>query len=291
MSRKAIALGTFDGLHIGHTAVLNRIKNKNFSSVALTFEIPPKAVGEEKSSLLMTPEDKAEMLRKQGIEPEIMDFLTVKDISPIDFLKFVKEKYDPVLIASGFNFRFGRNAAGSCGLLKAFCDEQKIEYYCADAVMLNGKTVSSTRIRDMISRGNIKSATEMLGRYFSFETPIIHGDQRGRTIGFPTINQAYPEILVSPRFGVYASITEIEGKSYRSVTNIGIRPTYETDYIISETHIFDYNADAYEKQARVYLTDFIRDEVRFNSLEELKNAIERDKNVAQNVSDLTDMLQ
>lgn len=276
MKKYAIALGTFDGLHLGHMAVLKNICNNGYSPLALTFDTPPRMQYVNKRGLIFTKEDKYALFDSMGIQAFSLEFDKVKNLSPLDFLIQLIEEYHPSLIASGFNFRFGRGAVGDDVLLNAFCKEKGIEYIAEPPVMEQGLPISSTRIRNAVSSGEVVLAKKMLGRYFSFKNTVIHGDRRGRTIGFPTMNQAYPTELVAPRFGVYASLTEIDGKCYRSVTNIGKRPTFETDYIISETHLFNYNFDAYGKKARVYLTQFIRDEVKFNGIDELKKAIAED---------------
>ncbi|MEE1025974.1 MAG: riboflavin biosynthesis protein RibF [Acutalibacteraceae bacterium] len=278
MSKIAIALGTFDGIHLGHTAVLN--KTVGFKKIALTFNTPPKGGN---TNLLMTPEEKNKSLEIMGIKPIVLDFKEVKNLSPLEFLNNVKEKYNPSVIASGFNFHFGKNAEGNTDILLDFCNKNGIEYRLSNAVMFENAPISSTRIRQAVAKGDVLSAFQMLGRYFSFETQVTHGEKRGRTIGFPTINQPYPKELVVPRFGVYASMVQIDGKVYPAVTDIGIRPTFETDYIISETNIMDYNGDAYEKSARISLVGFLRDETKFGSLNELKSAIAKDKEKASKI--------
>lgn len=276
MKKYAIALGTFDGLHLGHMAVLRNIQKEGYSPLILTFDTPPKMRDANKYGLILTIEDKYNLFSSMEIEAVSLDFESVKNLSPLEFLNQLVEKYHPSLIASGFNFRFGRGAAGDDNLLNAFCIENGIKYIAESPVMEGDLPISSTRIRNAISNGEVDLASKMLGRHFSFTSTVIYGDQRGRKIGYPTMNQAYPLELVAPRFGVYASITEIDGKRYKSITNIGKRPTFETDYIISETHLFEYNFNAYGKNARVFLTKFIRDEVKFSGIDELKKAIAED---------------
>lgn len=277
MPEYALALGTFDGLHSGHMAVLENIIKNGFTPIVLTFDIPPKSG--KNPNLIMDVSEKIERLKELGIKSEIMRFNDVKDMPPEEFLSFIQEKYSPKIIATGYNFRFGRGAKGDTEMLRNFCKAKGIKYICTNAVLREGKPVSSTRIRNLISDGKVKKASEMLGRYFSFSGRVGHGDERGRTMGFPTINVPYPESLVIPKFGVYASVTETEynGEFFKSVTNIGIRPTFETDFVISETNIVDFDKDVYGKKVRIYLVDFIREEIRFNSLEGLKKAIASDK--------------
>lgn len=281
MPEYSVALGTFDGLHLGHKAVLESILKNGLTPVALTFDLPPKY--EAKNNLLMTPDNKIQALEELGIKAEVLDFNKVKDITPNDFLAFIKEEFSPKIIATGYNFRFGKGASGTTEDILNFCKANKMEYVCADAVSAEGEPVSSTRIRALVKEGKIKSANLMLGYNFSFSGEIVHGDERGRTMGFPTLNIPYPKELVVPRFGVYASLTEIDGKIYKSVTDIGVRPTFKTDYVISETNIMNFHGDVYGKSAKIHLVDFIRGEVKFSGIDELKAAISADKTTADKI--------
>lgn len=281
MPEYSVALGTFDGLHLGHKAVLNAIVKNGLKPIALTFDFPPKL--NSKENLLMPLEDKIKGLAGLGITAEVMDFEKVRNIPYEEFLTFVKNKFSPKIIATGYDFRFGKDALGGTDHIFEFCKKNGIQYFCADAVCVDSKPVSSTQIRSFIGNGEIKTANKMLGNYFSFCGEVSHGDERGRVIGFPTLNIPYPTELVTPKFGVYASLTEIDGKLYKSVTDIGVRPTFKTDFVISETNIIDYSGDAYEKTARIYLVDFIRGETRFNGLDELKKAISTDKKTAAKI--------
>ena len=277
----AVALGTFDGLHLGHKAVLQNILNKGCTPLVLTFNLPPKI--NQKTNLIMLPDDKIKALTNLGIKVEVLDFNKVKDISDTQFLSFVKKEFSPKIIATGYDFRFGKGALGTTETLADFCKETGIEYICTNAVLSKDIPVSSTQIRDFIKNGDIKSANEMLGRYFSFSGDVAHGDERGRVIGFPTINIPYPTSLAIPKFGVYASLTEIDGKLYNSVTDIGVRPTFKTDFVISETNIINFSGEVYGKNAKIHLVDFIRPETKFNGLEELKSAITNDKKSAEEI--------
>ncbi|MBQ7107896.1 MAG: riboflavin biosynthesis protein RibF [Clostridia bacterium] len=277
MSEYSVALGTFDGLHLGHMAVLGSILNGDTTPLALTFNFPPKFSVAE--NLLITPKNKISRLKALGISAEILDFQKIKNLSPNEFLSFIYTKYSPKIITTGYNFRFGRGAEGTAQTIAEFCSNNNIEYRCTDAVLVNGEVVSSSKIRTLIASGDLKSANQMLGARFSFSGEVLHGDRRGRVIGFPTLNIPYPVELVTPKFGVYASLTEIDGKIYKSVTDIGVRPTFKTDYVISETNILNFDGEAYGKRATVYLVEFIRQEKLFGGLDELKSAIEQDKKI------------
>ena len=275
--KRAIALGTFDGVHKGHRAVLNL--PDDMKKTAVVFPLPPKAVLSGEPRAIMTERDKFEALKKIGIDEIFpLDFDKVKDMPPEFFLEFLKEKFSPDLISCGFNYHFGKNAAGNTELLRDFCRCNGIELNCHGAVSENGEPVSSTRIREYLKKGEIERANKLLTFPFSFTAEVISGDRRGRTIGFPTVNQRYPSELIPLKFGVYKTKIVLDGAEYEGITNIGIRPTFKTDYIISETYIIGFSGDLYGKSVTIQPLEFVRGEVKFSSVEELKRQIEADIN-------------
>lgn len=269
----SIALGMFDGVHLGHQAVLKNATNSDFKSVAITFSSLPFKTG----GWLMTKEQKETELKKQGIDEVVfLDFCEVCEMDPDEFMTYIEEKYDVKKICCGFNYRFGRRAAGDTAFLENYCNEKGIEFSLCDKISYGGKTVSSSYIRSLISDGKISRATALLSRPFSFKAKVSHGDQRGRAIGFPTTNQVYPEGLATPKFGVYKTKVLIEGKEYLGITNIGLRPTFRNDFVSAETFIKDFSGDCYGKEIELFLLEFIRPEKKFDSVEELKAAISDD---------------
>lgn len=280
LNNVAIALGTFDGMHLGHLPVLKNATLSGFTPVVVTFGNPPKSfLKQTNPELLLGSSSKQKMFREMGFKRvETLEFEQVKNILPEEFLQNMLEKYHPKLISCGFNYRFGKNAGGDALLLSDFCSKNGIRCVTVEPVSIDGTVVSSSRIREYIKTGKPEQAAKMLGRPFFFEQSVVNGDRRGRTIGFPTINQVYDPEMVVPKFGVYATHTELQGQRYLSVTNVGIRPTYRLDYVLAETHILGYDGDAYGQEAKIEFDGFIREETKFSSITELKNAIERDKN-------------
>lgn len=273
--KRAIALGTFDGVHKGHRAVLRL--PEDMKKTAVIFAQPPKALLSGKPRSIMTARDKCAALKKIGIDDIFtLDFNKIKDMSAEDFLIFLKEKFSPDLISCGFNYHFGKNAAGNTQMLGDFCRKNDIEFNCHGSVCEGGEPVSSTRIREYLKNGKIEAANELLTFPFSFTAEVISGDRRGRTIGFPTVNQKYPSELIPLKFGVYKSKIIADGSEYEGITNIGIRPTFKTDYIISETYIIGFSGDLYGKSITTVPTRFVRGEVKFSSVDELKRQIEAD---------------
>lgn len=275
--KNAIALGTFDGVHIGHRAVLDL--PSDCKKIAVVFKRPPKSEIMEDKECLMTYEEKCRVMKKIGID-EIypLEFEAVKDIEPIEFLNFLITEFSPSVISCGFNYRFGKSAVGNCEMLRSFCNENGIAFRCCPPVKSGETVVSSTEIRMLLKSGKISEANALLTEGFSFTGEVIYGDQRGRTIGFPTINQKYPNGITPLKFGVYKTLVCFDGCEYNGITNIGVRPTFLSDYIISETYIINFSGNLYGKNVTIKPLSFLRGEVKFSCLEDLQNQIIADIN-------------
>lgn len=273
--KTALALGTFDGVHPGHRAVLDL--PDGYKKIAVVFSVPPKSVISGEPLAIMTSEDKTKALKRIGMDKVCsLEFRDVRDMTPEDFLLFLKKRFSPLFISCGFNYRFGKNAEGDTALLRDFCLKNKIELKVNEPVMKNGVAVSSTEIRELLKNGEIQKANALLAEPFSFSASVIRGDERGRTLGFPTANQKYPKSLIPVKFGVYKTAVIIGEKKYNGITDIGIRPTFRTDYIISETFIKDFRGNLYGRKITVQLLEFLRGEKKFSSAEELKRQIQSD---------------
>lgn len=273
--KTAVALGTFDGLHSGHRAVLEY--PTSYSLTVITFDIPPKSVIFNKNDLIMAKADREKALYELGAKRVVfLDFNKVKDTSAEDFLDYIYKEFSPRLILCGYDFRFGKDALGNTTLIENFCKEKDILFSQKSPVLYKEKPISSTLIRNLIAHGNIEEANSLMYKNFRFTSAVVDGDKRGRTLGFPTVNQVFPKNFIKPKFGVYASRVLIDGKEYNAVTNIGIRPTYKTDGISCETHIFRFNKEIYGKEITLNLIKFIREEIKFKDTFSLINAINND---------------
>ncbi len=269
-TKYALALGMFDGVHMGHKAVLSGAVNSPYKSVAVTFSSIPFKTG----GFIMTAEDKERKLKEYGIDEVLMlDFFEIKDLSPADFLDYLSKKYNLGKICCGFNYRFGKKAAGDTVFLADWCKSRGVEFFECPEVTYDGETVSSTYIKALIAQGETEKAATLLGESFYFTAHVVGGDKRGRTLGFPTANQFYPENIVKPKNGVYQTVVTIDGIKYDGVTNIGLRPTYITDYISAETFILDYSSDCYDKEVKTELVKYLREEKKFQNRQELISAI------------------
>lgn len=274
-----IALGTFDGLHTGHKKVLTASEGEFDKKIALMFKThPQKIICGKTPGELITPSKRERLLNSWGLTPEYIDFESISELSPSDFAeKILINKYGATALCCGFNYRFGKNAVGDAELLKEICIENGITLTVCDEVDFDGLPISSTRIREALRSGDIRLANKMLGRYFSYDFEVVHGDARGRILGSPTINQFFTEDFTVPQYGVYASFAIIDGEKYAAVTNIGVRPTIGNSEKRSETNIIGYDGDLYGKHTEVCLVEKLRDEMNFSSLEELGKQISLDR--------------
>ena len=279
-----VALGTFDGLHMGHKAVITAEKSQYERKIALMFIQHPQSKNGEAPCRLITPQQEREILFSWGVEPVYLDFTEISDMSPTEFVDTILvDKLNAKSIACGFNYRFGKGAEGDVNTLMTLCAEREIKLTVVDKIEYNDEPVSSTRIREAVRTGDMKAARDMLGRYFSYDFEVLHGDERGRVLGSPTINQFFTHDFQVPEFGVYASFTDVDGEIYPSVTNVGVRPTIGNSEKRSETNIIGYNGDLYGQYPRVFLVEKIRGEKAFGSLDELRESIFADREKALNI--------
>lgn len=277
----AVALGYFDGLHKGHRNVITLTaaqKANGLTPICLTFSKSPKSVltGTPQNAL-MTRQDKIKTLADLGIERVYeADFEKMKNMSAYCFAKeILLDTLRAKKLFCGFNYRYGINGEGDVNSLRAFCEQNDVELTVISPQQSEGEVVSSTLIRELISNGNIKRANELLCGRFGFCSVIEHGKRLGRELGTPTINQPLCSDLVVPKFGVYASIVTLEnGDTYCGVTNIGIKPTVGGTTELCETWMPNYTGEEiYGQNADIRLIEFIREEKKFSSIEELKHTI------------------
>ena len=276
--KNAVALGTFDGVHIGHRDVLSLPDDTR--KVAITFSVPPKAVLTNNCELIVSHERKCDILKRLGIDEILtLEFGEVRMTGAVEFLDFIREKYAPDIISCGFNYNFGKNGEGNTEILKEYCKKYGLTFKCSNPVKIGEEVVSSTYIRNLLKSGELQKANSLLTEPFSFEGKVIEGHKRGRTIGFPTVNQKYPENRVKLKFGVYKTKVKFGNEEYEGITDIGIRPTFHSDYVISETFIKNFSGNLYGEKIEIIPMEFLREEIKFSSLEELKEQINKDLNI------------
>lgn len=280
----SLALGYFDGVHLGHKAVIKSAveyaRKHGTKSAVITFKDHPCCYfyGVCPKYILLR-EERRKQIEKIGIDYLYeLDFSKISTLSAQDYLENILIKnFSPISISTGFNHYFGAQKSGSTEFLTQMSNKYNYIYFKIDEKKLNGETISSTAIRNLLADGNIAKANLMLGYNFSIEGTVIKGQQLGRQIGFRTANITYPPELITVPFGAYSVKVILQGQVYNGVTNIGIRPTVSTSNQCSvETHIIDFNKDIYGEKIRVEFTNMLRPEKKFNSLDELKKQIKYD---------------
>lgn len=273
----SVALGFFDGVHRGHQnvlcAALHAAEKEDLTPGVFTFTLDSqKPKSKQRSGRLISPEGQLQKLEELGFaycwRPSFAQFY---QLTPIQFVKqILQDTMQAKHVFCGENYHFGANASGDAQLLVALCGLFDIKAEIVPTCLENGAPVSSTRIRAAIQNGDMESANEMLGYPWQFRETVVLGNQLGRTMNYPTINQIFPSELILPKLGVYISATEIEGKLLPSITNIGYKPTVGgVTTPLAETHILDYSGDLYGKEITVSLYRYLRGEKKFDSIQHL----------------------
>lgn len=281
-----VALGCFDGVHLGHTAVIKKAREMadslGCSCTVWTFDQPPKNYFLRHAVPLITDsKQKSVLISRLGVDKFISVPFTKKtaSISAEDFFQEILIKRLQVKhIVCGFNYSFGQNGRGNVELLRHFCEESGIGISVISPVSVDGITVSSSAIRDALTSGQTELATKLLGRHYSLKTVVISGQRLARRLGFPTVNQEFSSQMLIPKYGVYATRVTVEGrkKVFYGITNVGVRPTVGGKSLFAETNIFDFSDDLYGRWVKVEFLHFIRDEKKFNGIDALAAQVNED---------------
>lgn len=285
-----VTLGNFDGVHLGHQSIFHKIRHRAHerggTSVVFTFEPHPlKVITPGKSPrLLNTPARREQLIEAAGIDVLILAEFTPSfaGMDPALFVeKILWEKVRPVEIHVGPDYAFGKGRKGTIPLLEELGMKLGFTVTVEEPFIVDGQVVSSTRVRDCLNRGDMAGAFRLLGRYYSIEGEVIGGAGRGHSLGFPTANIRTPNEL-TPKDGVYAVFVEVEGQWwYDGAANIGTNPTFGNGGMNYEVHIFDFHEDIYRKQVRIHFVECIRDERKFETVDQLVNQIEIDVKTAR----------
>ena len=277
-----LALGFFDGVHIGHGGLLRRTRETadrlGVPAAALTFDTHPDTlVSGHSVPLLNTPEDRAALMREYYGIDEVLTLHFDRETMTQPWQRFAEEtllgRYHAVHLICGHDFRFGDRGAGNPEKLAGFCAQRGIGFDRIDVIELDGAPVSSTRIRALLEAGDMAEAVRCLGHPHVLTGPVVSGRHLGRTIGIPTANLALPPQLLCPRHGVYAALACFDGRRLPAVVNIGSRPTVGGTHVTVEPWILDFDGDLYGRTLRLEFYTFLRPERKFDSLDELRAAI------------------
>ncbi|WIV10906.1 bifunctional riboflavin kinase/FAD synthetase [Proteiniborus sp. MB09-C3] len=281
----AVALGNFDGLHLGHQYLIEEMKKKanekGLTKSVFTFNNDSlvQFKTNKTNNILTSNEQKVLLFESIGIELlYLVDFTEdLMHMSPYEFVRnILVEKLRTKLVVIGFDHRFGYKAQGDGEFLIKAGNEFGFEVMIIESITKNNKIISSSYIRKLIRDGLIKEANTLLGRPFAICGTIVKGKGRGKGLGFATANLKMDTDYQIPKFGVYKSFTYIDGKEYLSITNIGSNPTFNDVGFSIETHIIDFDENIYDKKIEIQLVDFIRKEKKFSSKDELKKQVMKD---------------
>ncbi|MDE0561183.1 bifunctional riboflavin kinase/FAD synthetase [Algoriphagus sp. NF] len=287
-----VTSGTFDGVHLGHQKILQRIreiaKSIKGETILLTFWPHPRLVlypKEHNLRLLSTFEEKAKLLRQFGID-HLISIPFTKEFSQLTSQEFIQrilvDKIRTKKLVIGYDHRFGKNREGSFEYLQQHSGEFGFDLEEISRQDVDEIGVSSTKIRNALESGDIITANNFLGRPYELNGLVIKGQQIGRSIGFPTANVHIPNSYkLIPKDGVYAVEASVNGSLYKAMLNIGNRPTVDGSSKSVETHLFDFQGDLYDKQITIYLRDYLREEQKFESLEALKSQLMIDQQRAK----------
>ena len=286
-----VTIGTFDGVHIGHKAILKRLVNTakadGLESVLLTFFPHPRMVVQSVSDLRLinTIDEKKELLKKEGLNSLVIHPFT-KEFSRLTAKEYVRDILVNELAAKkiiiGYDHRFGRNRTADINDLRAFGKKFGFKVEEISAQELDEVAVSSTKIRRALGKGDIATANDYLGYPYFLTGNVVKGRKIGRTINFPTANIYIEEkYKLIPKIGIYITRTSIDNKTYYGITSIGTNPTVNGESKTIETHILDFQGDLYGKRLEIAFLKYIRAEEKFDSVQELQTAIEQDEAYAR----------
>ena len=286
-----LTVGVFDGVHIGHQRLLTHLRDearkKGWLSGVVTFSSHPEVVLSTENELLWLNdlETRVGLLRDLGIDVVvILPFSSeLAQLSAREFVQLLKEHLKMRGLVIGPDFAMGRGREGDAENLRLLGKEMGFSFELIPAVVLDGLVVSSSAIRQALTQGDMKSVEKLTGHLFRLSGRVVSGDGRGRTLGFPTANLAMEPEQALPSDGVYATIAHVDHRLMPSVTNIGVRPTFEGSKHLVETYIFDFEGDLLGQKFTIDLVDRIRDEKHFDTVEELKAQISRDVEQARRI--------
>ena len=283
MNKTIYALGFFDGVHLGHQALLAACRTlaaeHGLTAGVVTFGTHPDAlVHHDSSRLINSPKDREWLLREKYYMDTVVTLPFDEQMRTLpwqDFLNMLREKFGAAGFVCGEDFRFGYRGQGRAPLLEGYCREHGLPWAVIPDQTIDGIRVSSTYIRQQLETGDMATAVKFLGHPHVLSGTVIHGRALGRKIGVPTANLAVPAGLAVPKFGVYACSCLIDGVRYPAVTNLGTRPTVEGHHVRVESWILDYSGDLYDREITVEFHFFLRPEEKFPSLEALQAEIRR----------------
>ena len=280
-SSGVVCIGGFDGIHLAHQQLFKKTISISTEFDIITFEVIPKIYFNEDLKPLISNKGREKIFSTFNPNNLIyLNFENFNKISQEQFCKYLQNNLNVKKIVVGKDFKFGNNRSGDITSLINFFGVENV--YLLDDFLIDNEKVSSTKIRYYLSNGEIEKANVYLGREFSLIGTVIEGKKLGRSLGFPTANLLLDQDTFIPNFGVYAGTINIENEIFNAIVNIGINPTVDDQSTVKiEAHIFDFSSDIYDKKVELSLNKFIRNEIKFNNIDELKIQIAEDIKTAK----------
>lgn len=286
-----LAIGVFDGVHLGHQELVARLRTgaaaSSATAVVATFDPIPLSVLAPGAppSALSDADERAELLGAAGADAVVVLRFDAafSALTAREFFERVMGAGDVRQIVVGADFHFGHGREGNVSMLRALGRERNVTVEVVEPVTRGGSVISSTRIRNLLVAGHVREAADLLGRVYSVRGEIVHGDKRGRALGYPTINVTTPAARLLPRDGIYAAFVTTEGTRRPAATSLGVRPTFGHGERLLESYILDFTGDLYGREAEVAFVERIRDELRFETPDELIAQITADVEATRRV--------
>ncbi len=283
INKSSLALGFFDGLHLGHRVVIknavNVAKINNAKSCIITFrEHPSSVLSQNTVQMILTLGERLEIFEKLGVDNVfLLDFRSISCISAGDYIKnILYEYFSPIAVTTGFNHSFGYNKSGAGSLLKSFQEKFGYKYYEIPPFVMENDIISCSIIRNKLSTGDFYTANKMLGYNFFIQGHVIKGDKIASKLGFPSANIVYPEEKVKIPFGVYYVTVELDGGKYNGILNYGCTPEIHGKQPKTEVHIIGFNKNIYGSNIKISFIAKIRNQMKFDSAEKLKFQLQKD---------------
>jgi len=288
-----LTIGVFDGVHRGHQAILRQLAegahHDSAASLVVTFHPHPAVVlGKiEYPRYLTSPQERARLLGEAGVDMIItLPFtLQMAALSAEEFMRWISSRFEIRQVLAGSDFALGKGREGNVTRLRQIGEQMGFGLQVIQPVLLDGERISSSLIRDHLQKGEVQQASRLLGRYYRISGRVIHGDGRGKQLGFPTANIQFWEEQLLPAGGVYATWAWLNGVRYPSVTNLGFRPTFDQHSLQPhlETHLLDFQQDLYNQPIELDFIQHLRSEIRFASVDALIEQVNKDKKTAEEV--------
>lgn len=284
-----IALGSFDGLHKGHMTLINKVVDEamadGLKSAVYTFKNHPLTVANPTLApkLLMDTKQKIHLLASKGVDVTIFVSFTQSymQIEAEDFIQLLIREYNAKGFVVGFNYKYGYQNKGNVDTLREMADRVGFKLFVMDAALSDDDVISSTRIRNLILKGEMEEANKLLFEPFMLRGTVIGGKKLGRKLGFPTANMSYDTKYVIPKNGVYYTNVLLHGELHKGITSVGYNPTVDGQGLSIETHILDFDDEIYGEELQLYFLEYMRDEVKYRSLDDLVEQLHKDEQHAR----------